>query len=105
MNKKIPKIYVNKIDKNIDNNKQVYYSFKETKEFKTEEKVKIDYYELQNKIDELFRSNDFIYKKKFIIKTKNNEQEYTIISKSFDYLLTIDGFKIFIEDIFDIRNV
>ena len=70
MNKKIPKIYVNKIDKNIDNNKQVYYSFKETKEFKTEEKVKIDYYELQNKIDELFRSNDFIYKKKFIIKKK-----------------------------------
>ena len=53
--------------------------------------------------DFLFKSNDFIYKKKFKIKTKDYEREYTIISKSYDYLLCIDGTKIYIKDIIDIK--
>ena len=61
-------------------------------------------YEMQQKINELFRSNDFIYKKKFIIKTKEEEKEYTIISKSYDYLLTIDGKRIMIKDIINIKG-
>ena len=32
MNNKIPKIYVNKIDKNIDNNKKIYYSIYDKEE-------------------------------------------------------------------------
>ena len=55
------------------------------------------------KINKLFKSNDFIYKKKFKIKTKDYEREYTIISKSYDYLLCIDGTKIYIKDIIDIK--
>ena len=104
MNAKIPKIYVNKINKNIDNNKKVYYSYNDTNKENLKEET-IDYFQLQNKINDLFRANDFIYKKKFIIKTKENEKEYTIISKSYDYLLTIDGNKIMIKDIIDIQNV
>ena len=105
MNKKIPKIFVNKIDKNIDNNTQVYYSYKDN--FVNEKFVfeELDYFELQNKINNLFRSNDFIYKKKFMIKTSSFEKEFTIISKSYDYLLTINGEKIFIKDIIDINSV
>ena len=60
-------------------------------------------YDLQQKINKLFKSNDFIYKKKFKIKTKDYEREYTIISKSYDYLLCIDGTKIYIKDIIDIK--
>lgn len=105
MNKKIPKIFVNKIDKSIDNNTRVYYSYKDNhKEEKVFEK-NVDYFGLQNKINKLFKSNDFIYKKKFLIKTDSFEKEFTIISKSYDYLLTIDGDKIFIKDIIDIENV
>ena len=100
--KKIPDIYVNKINKKIDNNKEVFYSYKDTDEI-IEEPKRLDEYTLQRKINELFRSNDFIYKKKFHIKTINEEKDYIIISKSYDYLLTIDGTKIMIKDIIEIN--
>jgi hypothetical protein len=104
MNKKIPKIFVNKIDKNIDNNTKVYYSYKD--DFKEEYIEKnVDYFEIQNKINNLFKSSDFVYKKKFLIKTNNFEKEFIIISKSFNYLLTIDGYKILIKDIIDIKSL
>lgn len=103
MNKKVPKIFVNKINK-INNNKEVFYSFKNNNDFEYEKKEEktINEFELQNKIDKLFRTNDFIYKKKFHIKTKYSEDEYTLISKSYDYLLTIEGKRIYIKDIIDI---
>lgn len=105
MNKKIPKIFVNKIDKNIDNNTKVYYSYKDNFKEEKIDRKNIDYFGLQNKINNLFKSSDFIYKKKFLIKTDSFEKEFTIISKSYDYLLTIDGDRIFIKDIIDIRNI
>lgn len=104
MNDKIPKIYVNKLDKKIDNNKKVYYSFYDNNEEVINE-VEIDYMDIQNKINNLFKSIDFVYKKKFLIKTKESEKEYIIISKSFDYLLTINGIKIYIKDIIDIKVI
>lgn len=100
--KKIPEIFVNKINKKIDNNKEVFYSYKDNDEI-IEETTPLDEYTLQRKINELFRSNDFIYKKKFHIKTKSEEKDYIIISKSYDYLLTIDGTKIMIKDIIEIN--
>ena len=41
--------------------------------------------------------------KKLFIKTKYGEGYYTIISKSYDYLLTIDGERIYIENIIEIK--
>ena len=99
MKREIPKIYVNKIDK-INNNKEVFYSYKENKE---EEISYPNKYDIQSKLDEIFRSNDFIYKKKLFIKTKYSEKYYMVISKSYDYLLTIDGEKIYINNILEIR--
>lgn len=103
MNNKIPKIYVNKIDKNIDNNKKIYYSIYDKEEVITEEIINPK--QMQNYINDLFKSRDFVYKKKFLIKTKDYEKEYTIISKSMDYLLTINGDKIYIKDIIDIKII
>ena len=103
MNNKIPKIYVNK-NKKIDNNKTVYYSIYDKHEERIIEE-KIDYMDMQNRINDLFRSRDFVYKKKFLIKTNEFEKEFTIISKSFDYLLTIEGNKIYINDIIDIKII
>ena len=103
MNNKIPKIYVNKIDKNIDNNKKVYYSIYDKE--KTITKEIINPKQMQNYINDLFKSIDFVYKKKFLIKTKDSEKEYIIISKSMDYLLTINGDKIYIKDIIDIKII
>lgn len=102
MNKKVPKIFVNKIDK-VNNNKEVFYSFKNNNfEYEKKDNIQVNEFDLQNKIDKLFRTNDFIYKKRFHIKTKYSENDYTIISKSYNYLLTIDGSRIYIKDIIDI---
>lgn len=98
--KKIPEVYVNKLNK-INNNKEVYYSYKDNKEEKPI--IEYDTYQIRNKINELFKSKDFIYKKKFNIKTKYDEREYIIISKSYDYLLTITGEKIYIDNILNIK--
>ena len=103
MNNKNSKIFVNKISKKIDNNKRVYYSVYDD----SDEIVlnKVNHYDMQNRIDMLFKCNDFIYKKKFLIKTKEFEKEFIIISRSYDYLLCINGDKIFIKDIIDIKSV
>ncbi len=102
MNKKVPKIFVNKIDK-VNNNKEVFYSFKNNNfEYEKKDNIQVNEFDIQNKIDKLFRTNDFIYKKTFHIKTKYSENDYTIISKSYNYLLTIDGSRIYIKDIIDI---
>ena len=46
--KKIPEIFVNKINKKIDNNKEVFYSYKDTDEI-IEEPKRLDEYTLQKK--------------------------------------------------------
>ena len=99
--KKVPEIFVNKLKKNISNNKEVYYSYNDDNVY--EEEIIPNEYDLQQKINKLFKSNDFIYKKKFEIKTKDGIREYIIISKSYDYLLCIDVTKIYIKDIIDIK--
>lgn len=101
--KKLPEIFVNNINKKISHNDEVYYSYKDNKNDVINNEVKYSFSEIQNKIDNLFRSNDFIYKKTFHIKTINDEKDYIIISKSYDYLLTIDGEKIMIRDILEIN--
>ena len=49
MNKKVPKIFVNKIDK-INNNKEVFYSFKNNNDFEYEKEKNI-------------QINDILYRK------------------------------------------
>ncbi len=99
MNKKLPKIFVNNVKK-IDNNKTIFYSVKDDKEELEEKYNKI---ELNNKINDLFNSTDFIYKKKFHIKTDEYEGDFIIISKSTNYLLAIDGKRIYFDKIKEIN--
>ncbi len=96
--KNLPPIYVNKIKK-INNNKETYYSYLDN------DVVSNETINIRKKINELFKSNNFVYKKNFNIKTLDNENTYTIISKSIDYLLCIDGKKIYIKDIIDINEI
>ncbi len=98
--KELSKIYVNNIKK-INNNEEVYYSYKDNKKDENDYND-INKFDMQKRIDTLFRSSDFIYKKKFHIKTKYGEKDYDIISKSYDYLLTIDGERIYIDNILEI---
>lgn len=100
MNERIPKIYVNDIKK-INNNKKVYYSYYDNDEYIEPSINKID---INKKINELFKAKDFIYKKEVHIKTKDYDKLFIIISKNNEYLLTLDGIRIYYEDIVDIRE-
>lgn len=100
--KKLPDIFVNNINKKISHNDEVYYSYKDNSLNETYVKKKYSLNEIQSKIDSIFKSNDFIYKKKLHIVTNEYDGDFEIISKSYDYLLTIDGNKIMIKDILEI---
>ena len=60
MKRDIPKIYVNNIGR-IYNNEEVYYSYKDN----NSDVCISSPYDMRNKIDEIFRANDFIYKKSY----------------------------------------
>ena len=47
MNKKVPKIFVNKIDK-VNNNKEVFYSFKNNNfEYEKKDNIQVNEFDLQ----------------------------------------------------------
>ncbi len=96
---KLPKIFINNINQKISHNDEVYYSYKDNHSY--EEIININ--DIRNKIDEIFKSNDFIYKKKVHIKTNDYDKDFIIISRSIDYLLTIDGERIKIDEIKEIK--
>ena len=57
--KRVPEIFVNKINKNISNNKEVYYSYSDKNVY--EEEIIPNEYDLQQKINKLFKSNEFAF--------------------------------------------
>ena len=91
----LPKIFVNKFDENIRNNKEIYYS----KILNNQKK------NIVKEIDAIFHSRDFVYKRIVEIVTKDGVRQETIIGKTQGYLLTIDGKKILISEILDIKKL
>jgi hypothetical protein len=94
MEKKLPSIYSNKIDKQINNNEKVHYT---TNSYK-EEKIDIN-----KKINKIFNSPNYVYKMDVIIKIDNKEKEYRVIGKNQKNLITYNNELIPIEKIEDIN--
>lgn len=95
MNKDLPKIYAVKIDKDINNDMQTYYG-----SLKNDIKGNVN---IDNKINKIFASKDFVYKKDVVIITKNSKLKKTIVGKNDKQLLTLDNTTININDIVDIE--
>lgn len=108
MDKELPKVYANKIDKELDNNDTYSYNMNndETRISKEKETVvkdgKIEKNILQ-KIDDIFKSPRYVYKADVVIKTKEGESVYKVIGKNYNSLITIDNELIKIDDILDIH--
>lgn len=92
-------LFVNKFDKEFRNNEKVYYSNGKIKE---KEQSKID---VKKEINEIFKSNDFIYKADVVITLKDKKIKTTIIARNNTSLITMDNEIIKISEILDIKKV
>lgn len=96
----LPKVFINKIDKSIKNNKESYY-------YKGNEPIIIDDAGINVKetINEIFNSDSFVYKTKVTIKFKNGKSKvYEIVAMKNNELISIDGDKIKVDDIVNIKK-
>ena len=98
MNNKLPKVYANPINKEINNNKDIFYS--NLKQERTINKESI-----YRQINEIFASSHHVYKSRVAITIDGVTKEETIIGEANNYLLTIDGKKINIAKIEDIKRL
>lgn len=97
--KDLPKLYTNTFNKKIDNS-QDYTIVTE----KNIEETKTTKYELNKKIDNIFKSNNYIYKIKTKLFLKDGERTETLIGKTNNNLITIDNKLISINDIKNIEK-
>jgi hypothetical protein len=100
MSKKLPNLYANIIDKEINNNKNIFYSTKNInpKKEKVTDKELID-----DKIKELFDSPNYVYKMKTTITLKDNSIiNKEVIGRKSNKLITMDAETIDINDIKEI---
>lgn len=98
MKKKLPKVFVNSINKKLLNNKKVYYSYKEPiikKEYSKDT--------VEEKILKIFNSPNYVYKATVSIKLKKGVVTKQIVGRNKYNLITIDNELIKISDILDIN--
>lgn len=107
MNKKLPKVYVNKQEEKIKNNKETFYSEQNNIIINNMDSSKelVDELIIKKRISEIFSSPKFIYKTKVWIKTDEEEKEEIIIAKTNNSLLTLQNKIIPICIIKDIREI
>lgn len=102
MGKKLPKVFANKIDKELNNNETVYYNKNE--ERKIEEKDPLtSVLTVNQKINQIFSSARYVYKADVIITTKNGKVNKRIIGRNRNELITMDNEVINVNDILDIE--
>ena len=102
MEKKLPKVFANKIDKELNNNETVYYNKNE--ERKIEEKDPLtSVLTVNQKINQIFSSARYVYKADVIITTKNGKMNKRIIGRNRNELITMDNEVINVNDILDIE--
>ena len=102
MEKKLPKVFANKIEKEIQNNDRVYVASKDVIE-KQEPTIQLQGMNVNQKIKTILNSKNYIYKAEVDIKTNNGIIIKKIIGKSGNQLITMDNELIPIDTIIDIQ--
>lgn len=96
--KDLPNVSAFPIKKKLDNSQERFYGSSES--LRPVKKVNV-----LSKINEIFASNNHVYKSRVRIKFKNDISERTIVGKTSTELLTLTGEKIRIVDIMDIEKI
>jgi len=105
MEKKLPKVFANAIDKKLSNNETVYYEKKEDRGIERETKKTnglSDSFNLNQKINKIFGSSRYVYKADVDITLKDGKVSKRIIGRNKNELITMDNELIKISDIIDI---
>ena len=102
MDKKIPKVFANKVDSD-GNNEKVYHSTdkvindkKEISKFSFEKNI-------NQKINDIFNSSSYVYKADVLIKLKNETVTKRIVGRNSTHLITMENELIPISNITDIE--
>lgn len=111
MEKKLPGIYANKNISNLNNNEKVYYSSKETtrnttstkKNKKDDRLPSLIGQSVEQKINTIFNSVNYIYKAKVEITLEDGKITKNIIGRNNSNLITMDNELIPISKIIDIE--
>lgn len=117
MERKLPSVFANKIEKEVGNNKKVFYSGKDgvtgtsdrkaTNEDDFAQNIKDHLIKPKNiyqKINDIFNSSRYVYKADVEITLKDGVVTKRIIGKNSNHLITIDNELIPISDIVDIKH-
>ena len=97
--KKLPNLYTNTFDKKIDNS--IDFIKIKNENIETNDLSK---YALNKKIEQIFKSKNYIYKIKVDIYYKDKTITETIIGKTKNNLITNDNKLLNIDDILDIKK-
>jgi hypothetical protein len=98
--KELPKVFHNKIDKNFNNNRSVYYSNNNY-----EEDRNMDSRTVLQKINDIFSSPNYVYKANVEITLKDKKVTKRIIGRNKSFIITMDNSLIPISDIIDIKSL
>lgn len=101
MEKKLPKVFANKIEKNLRNNEKIYYGKSEKRTTKKDDISKS--LTIYQKINKIFSSSRYVYKADVIITLKDKTITKKIIGRNKNELITMDNEIIEIKDILDIE--
>lgn len=106
MEKKLPKMYANAIDKKIGNNNEVFYSNKEQlREVVDESQGEYNIEKnINQKLRDIFNSPNYVYKADVEIKLKDKTITKKIIGKNKTHLITLDNELIPMTEIVDIKR-
>lgn len=117
MEKKLPKVYANKVNKDAGNNNKVFYSSGRdmsnsslvkdndtSSEDRASSKPKKVYKNINQKINDIFNSSNYIYKADVEITLKDGKVTKRIVGKNSTHLITIENELIPITDVVDIER-
>ena len=106
MEKKLPKVFANKVVGKTGNNEEVYYSYgKDDYNDRTSNTTsKLMGKNINQKINDIFNSPNYIYKADVKLTLKNGSVTKRIVGRNSTHLITIDNELIPLTDIIDIEK-
>ena len=97
MQKDLPAVFSNPIEKEINNNTEYYYGSLNNNEVRSKD--------INKEINKIFASKDFVYKKRVRITMNDMVDEVILVGKKDYSLLTFDNKQIPISSILDIEVI